>query len=79
MKIMVTAEEYYETSKFGKRSIPELMIEFAKIHVKAALESAATKAELKEYDEYQFGGGYVTKMEIDENSILDSYPENLIM
>ena len=53
--------------------IVEVMIEFAKIHVKQALESAALNAEIKEDVNYLFAGKIVCV-----DSILNSYPEELI-
>jgi len=63
---------------FYAEDVKIAMIEFAKLHVQAALEAASEKADLKDYEEYQYGGGYITKQEIDKDSILNSYPlENI--
>ena len=66
-----------------EQNYPEMMIEFAKLHVKAALEAAYKKADLKEEEKgdeqicfscNDFGDSYV----LDKNSILNSYPlENI--
>ena len=86
-----TAEEFLSTysieygdSKNNSRAIVKAseatnaLIEFAKLHVTEALEAASDKADLKDYEEYQYGGGYITKQEINKDSILNSYPlENI--
>jgi len=63
-----TAEEFL-MSKVETRSkwVTDIMVEFAKLHVKAALEAAADKAELNEMT-----------MTPDVKSILNAYPETLI-
>lgn len=57
------------------------LIEFAKIHVQAALKAAAENAKLKDkkipYDGVRSGGFYVVK-EIDKKSILKAYPNDKI-
>ena len=65
-------------------SIYDAMVEFAKIHVKAALEAAYNNASLKEeefeideqicWNSSEMGDCYV----LDKNSILSAYPEELI-
>ena len=52
------------------------MIEFAKMHVKAALNEAREKAIIK----YEYSGnvGEYCDQVIDANSILNSYPESNI-
>ena len=64
-------DEYLD--KYGSGDITKMMIEFAKMHVELALEAAAENVELKDYYEYQYGGGYEKKQEIDKNSILNAY------
>ena len=50
------------------------MIEFAKLHVEAALKHASEKAELS--NKPKFSGDY--NLVVDEESILNSYPlENI--
>lgn len=62
-----------DTNKFAKveyvsyKDTRELMVEFAKIHVEAALKEASEKALV-----YADEGGYSEY--VDEKSILDSYP-----
>ena len=74
MNKIPTAEEYLN-SKVGTRSawITEMMIEFAKLHVEAALKAASKNADVKlvsgVMDDYRV---------IDEDTILKSYPlENI--
>lgn len=56
---------------FGFDNVPDLMAQFAKYHVKAALKEASEKASV-----YADEGGYSEF--VDEQSILNSYPlENI--
>jgi len=48
--------------------IKEALIEFAKLHVEAALKEASKKAEAKN------GPGEWSYLYVDENSIINSYP-----
>ena len=69
---------------FVLRNVEEFMIEFAKLHVKAALEAAADSAQTKTTSCYTNASGnekgelYEDVEIIDEDSILNSYSENLI-
>ena len=55
-------------------TVAEAMIEFAKLHVEAALKHASEKAELS--NKPKFSGDY--NLVVDEESILNSYPlENI--
>lgn len=55
------------------------LIEFAKLHVKAALEQASENAKLVDRQEYiGFDIGWTYIKEIDKNSILNCYPEENI-
>ena len=56
---------------FVLRNIEEFMIEFAQLHVKAALENAAEKAKTKK--EYNFLG---EEWNVDKQSILNSFDIN---
>lgn len=49
-----------------------MMKQFAKLHVEAALKEASKKAEAK------VGAGERSFLYVDENSILNAYPLNLI-
>lgn len=57
----IALHSYHEMLSFAK--------EFAKLHVQAALESAAIKAEAIPYSE-----GAVGQCGVDEDSILNAYP-----
>jgi hypothetical protein len=72
MKKIPTAEEYansiYQEYPVSKE-VHELMIEFTKLHVEAALKEASKKSKAKE--------GQITDYKL-TNSILNSYPlENI--
>jgi len=73
---MYEVQRYDEGGYIGvnEEVLYKIMIEFAKLHVDSALSEASYNAETKDYDEYQYGGGYVTKQEIDKDSILKAYP-----
>lgn len=70
---ILKAEDFY--NKKDKDNLPmsfnEKMIEFAKMHVQAALKAASEKASV-----YADEGGYSEF--VDEHSILNSYPESNI-
>lgn len=54
-------------------NVEKLMIEFAKLHVEAALEKVINNVEIIDYDEHEQYSPHV-----DEKSILNSYPLTLI-
>ena len=56
-----------------KDIIQKCMIEFAKLHVKAALEAASKVKPREDWYRGRFHG-----CEVDRDSILNAYPENLI-
>ena len=72
------------TDQWVYNNITDAMVEFAKLHVKAALEAAYNNASLKEeefeideqicWNSSEMGDCYV----LDKNSILSAYPEELI-
>jgi hypothetical protein len=70
----MTAKEYFIEHLSGEPLhqdvVIEAMIEFAKMHVKAALKEASEKAEWK--------GHTLAAVEICDYSILDAYPLDLI-
>lgn len=77
MSKITTAFDYIENNKKsweteqGSEVIDnteELLIEFAKLHVEAALKEASKKAEAKN------GPGEWSYLYVDENSIINSYP-----
>ncbi len=73
MSKIPTAEEFYKQTTgcvMNHRDIKIAMIEFAKLHVEAALKEASEKAEWK--------GHTLAAVEICDYSILDAYPlENI--
>jgi hypothetical protein len=80
-----TAEEWlkhFEENAYPNTPISECMIEFAKLHVEAALKEAAEKAVMKNHNEdchYEDeDGDFPEFLVIDIDSILNSYPlENI--
>ena len=72
MKNILTAEEFIldTIESMDQQEVERAMIEFAKMHVEAALKAAAENAEVNipDYGDY----------EVDEESILNAYPlENI--
>lgn len=61
-----------EFSLCNNKHIEIVMIEFAKMHVEAALKAASENVEL-----YEVHYGTIS-YEVDEHSILNAYPLNLI-
>lgn len=96
MNKIQTAEEFWDyykkvrLSNAQKPEFKECMIEFAKLHVKAALDAAAENAELgyadgryelPDYAEEPFNAvvdDLGNANYIDRNSILNAYPDELI-
>jgi hypothetical protein len=77
MEQIPTAEEFLIEkgySGFAKHTlVKEWMIEFAKLHVEAALKEASEKA-----DYNTWGQEHIEQVWIDKDSILNSYPlENI--
>lgn len=76
---ILTAEQLYYNTFVGLNIedneclIPETMIEFAKIHVEAALKSAAENAELDDIGSHN-GEEWISHTIVDKDSILKSYP-----
>ena len=65
-----TAEEFLETDKDWNRTTAQMMIEFAKLHVEAALEEANRKVIVTYY--------YDEGIRVNKDSILNAYPlENI--
>jgi hypothetical protein len=77
---MQTAEEFltingdkdFRLSESGNY-VSEMMIDFAKIHVKAALEAASEKATIKDEIAHFQEGSYITHV-LAKESILEAYP-----
>jgi len=88
MSNIPTAEEFLQDSftishfyndKYNRMScfsddVQEAMIEFAKLHVEAALKAAVKDAYIEDFGSMQEG----TTCIIDEDSILNAYPLNNI-
>lgn len=87
----ITFEEYYGENNVA--FVPTIMIAFAKMHVKAALEAASKKNKINlfvrtnrknsKYKKIENGESYdligTRQMwKVDKDSILTAYPENLI-
>lgn len=69
--VFLSNGNYYYSEYIDLKKVRKLMIEFAKLHVEAALKEASVKASV-----YADEGGYSEF--VDENSILNSYPlENI--
>ena len=78
-----TAEEFlgknidYVLEKDCKEDVKQAMIEFAKLHVEAALKEASEKARTKDIWEGNTGSEYCDTV-IDTDSIINCYPlENI--
>jgi hypothetical protein len=78
MEKIPTAEEFYqnyieENNHDSHIDIEEMMIEFAKMHVEAALKEASEKAKIKTDYWTDLGGGEHEESTINKNSIKKSY------
>lgn len=80
--MILTAEEFLRGKPFSIESIHQLMIEFAQMHVHAALEAAFNDSEMRvsendtnEYPSFtdNYDDGYVT-ITVSKDSILNAYP-----
>lgn len=56
----------------------EKLIEFAKLHVKAALEAAAENVSVERCGQYTEGDGFNCDASVNKQSILNAYPDELI-
>ena len=61
-----TAEEFLETDKDWNKTTAQMMIEFAKLHVEAALKEANRKVIVTYY--------YDEGIRVNKDSILNAYP-----
>lgn len=80
LKAAVSTEidkDVFYSSAQGAMVTIDVMIEFAKAHVKAALQTAANKAKTTTIWEGRTNSE-VCETIVDENSILNSYPETNI-
>lgn len=73
---LYTFEEDPSEYLINKEDFMEALLEFAKIHVQAALEAAANNAIVKVHTESW--GDYETSYNVDTKSILTAYPLNSI-
>jgi hypothetical protein len=75
-----TAEEFCNTFKptgtTWQQNFHQTMIEFAKLHVKVALEAANENVKYEFIPENHNSFG---KVIIDKDSIINAYPENMII
>lgn len=86
MKEIKTAEEFLRGKPFSIESIHNNMIEFAKLHVEAALKAASENAYVEYIDldtnEIFDYTDVITDdnvgADVNKNSILNAYPLNLI-
>jgi len=74
---MRTAEEFLRENFEANAINPSILIEFAKMHVKAALEAASKKAGIKQDWSGNTGSEYCEEY-VDKESILNAYPETNI-
>ena len=87
-KLILTGKETYEPeySTVSKYDALEAMIEFAKLHVEAALKEASENCKFKIQSHFNNNEEINNSIEdcignlnvIDKNSILNAYPLNLI-
>lgn len=54
------------------------MIEFAKLHVQAALKAVIEKVEVEDVGSFNGDGEWMSYVIVDRESIFNAYPENLI-
>ena len=73
---MITASEFLDKGNFNNTT--DMMIEFAKLHVEAALKEASENFKMKIKDDVHELHMNDDWMEVDKNSILNAYPlENI--
>jgi hypothetical protein len=81
MNNIPTAEEFLnrdESGVFSDVDIARAMIEFAKLHVEAALKAASENAEIEDIGSPNGNGEWMSHEIINQNSILNAYPLDLI-
>lgn len=74
-----TALEFMKANISNVKYLQEIMIEFAKLHVEAALKAASEKATVTPIDHEEISeGSFRPIWGVDDDSILNSYPlENI--
>ena len=74
-KLILTGKETYDSeySTVSKHDALEAMIEFAKLHVEAALKTASENFKMKLRDDVHELDMNDDWMEVDKNSILNAY------
>jgi hypothetical protein len=82
----IISGEYRDNIEFGKSLISQWLIDFAKLHVKAALQAAADSRCIKMFDQTWYaqslepGTKVLDRVDItvDKESILNAYPDEFI-
>lgn len=80
MKTILTAEESFTKSTgciINHSDVKKAMIEFAKLHVEAALKEASEKSRIKANTQ-QGNSMFIDDFEVNKESILNAYPLNNI-
>lgn len=68
-----TAAEFFDNGNFN--NVTDMLIEFAKLHVEAALKEASEKATVTPIDHEEISeGSFRPIWGVDNDSILNSYP-----
>ena len=70
MKNIPTAEEFLKDNFEGGAIDPQILIEFAKLHVEAALKEAIEKIEI----DIEYDSDRIAYPVLEEYSILNAYP-----
>jgi hypothetical protein len=82
MNTIPTAEEFFLLDKnwgFAGKQVHRKMIEFAKLHVEAALKAASKNATVTSVDHEEISeGSFRPIWGVDEDSILNAYPSTNI-
>ena len=83
MSKIPTAEEFLKEKGIDNKIVEGVLVQFTKLHVKAALEAAAENARIKTeyYHEEDVGRTRLREMldyEVNKKSILNAYPEENI-
>ena len=65
--------EFFFQEKYLETPFVQIGLDFARLHVEAALKAAAENAETETYGVWGFEG-WMDDYRVDKNSILNSYP-----